>query len=128
MNQFKRGRIYFQLLLLLGVYGLSSLEARDRYDETFDSIYVAQKIYYSLDADLNRVYRALRGHLSKEGRRVLARSERGWVSHRDHRCAYPQTHSVNIDCAVSQTRQRFYFLQERLRECEEIGCRIEKLY
>jgi len=102
--------------------------ARDIYDITFDSLYKANKIYYSLDKELGRVYRRLKRYLSPQGRRILNRSEKEWIVRRDHRCAFPETHSVNIDCAIRETRERLYFLRERLRECQEIGCRIDRLY
>ncbi len=101
--------------------------ARDAYDKTFDSIYVAQKIYYSLDAKLNKVFKSLKAKLSQKGKKVLNKSESEWVVSRDHTCAYPETNSVNIACAVSETRSRLHFLEDRVRECEEIGCKIEKL-
>ncbi len=101
--------------------------ARDKYDRTFDSIYVAQKIYYSLDKKLTEVYKRLKSKLSKKGKRVLIKSEQRWVSDRDHKCAYPETNSVNIDCAVYETKKRLHFLEDRVRECEEIGCKINKL-
>jgi len=118
-----------KILLIVIILGItsSSVMARDEYDKTFDSIYTAQKIYYSLDAKLNKVYKNLKNELSKSGRKVLARSEAKWVVERDHKCAYPRTHSVNIDCAVYETRARLHFLEDRVRECEEIGCKINRL-
>lgn len=101
--------------------------ARDEYNKTFDSIYVAQKIYYSLDAKLNKVFNKLKAKLSKEGKKVLIKSENTWVTNRDHKCAYPETNSVNIGCAVSETKSRLHFLEDRVRECEELGCKIDKL-
>ncbi len=104
-----------------------TLQARDSYDRTFDSIYVARKIYISLDRELGRNYKRLLHYLSPRGRRLLRSSERDWIYRRDHRCAYPSTNSVNIDCAVRMTRQRLYFIKERLRECQEVGCRLNRL-
>lgn len=101
--------------------------ARDAYDKTFDSIYVAQKIYYSLDAKLNKVFKRLKAKLSQKGKKVLNKSESEWVVSRDHKCAYPATNSVNIDCAVSETKIRLHFLEDRVRECKELGCKIDKL-
>lgn len=104
-----------------------SITARDAYDKTFDSIYTSQKIYYSLDAKLNKVFNKLKNRLSKHGKKVLMKSESRWVSDRDHKCAYPETNSVNIECAVSETRSRLHFLEDRVRECEELGCKVDKL-
>jgi len=117
---------FLLITIILGITSQSSI-ARDEYDKTFDSIYVAQKIYYSLDAQLTKVYKKLKSKLSNKGKRVLAQSEREWIVSRDHRCAYPQTHSVNITCAVSETKARLHFLEDRVRECEELGCKIDKL-
>ncbi len=103
------------------------LIARDEYDRTFDSIYKTQKIYYSLDKKLNKVFGKLKNKLSTKGKRVLMKSENKWVQKRDHNCAFPETHSVNIECAVSETKWRVHFLEDRLRECEELGCKIERL-
>ncbi len=114
------------MALLIGFISQSAI-ARDEYDRTFDSIYVAQKIYYSLDKKLNKVYSKLRKKLSKEGKKVLSKSEAEWVTSRDHKCAYPETNSVNIGCAVYETKERLHFLEDRLRECEELGCKIHKL-
>jgi len=114
------------IAIIMGMTSQSSM-ARDEYDKTFDSIYVAQKIYYSLDAKLNKVYKSLKNKLSKKGKKVLAKSEANWVVERDHKCAYPATSSVNIGCAVSETKDRLHFLEDRVRECEELGCKINKL-
>ncbi len=112
--------------LLIG-FILQTAVARDRYDKTFDSIYVAQKIYYSLDKRLTQIYKKLKSKLSKKGKKVLIKSEERWIVDRDHRCAYPETNSVNVDCAVYETKKRLHFLEDRLRECEEIGCKIDRL-
>ncbi len=115
------------LISLLAGFVLQSVEARDEYDRTFDTIYVARKIYYSLDKKLNEVYSKLKSKLSKDGRKALIKSEAQWVTDRNHKCTYPETNSVNIDCSVSETRKRLHFLEDRLRECEEVGCKINKL-
>jgi len=111
------------------IFGLTVLcnvaNAGDIYDETFDSIYEAQKVYYDLDRELGRVYHELRRYLDYRGREVLKASEKAWISRRDHRCAFPETHSVNIECAIRETRNRLFFLRERLQECRSYGCRIE---
>ncbi len=104
-----------------------TVQARDSYDRTYDSIYIANKIYYSLDKELGRNFRKLRHYLSPRGKRLLKESENDWIYRRDHRCAYPSTNSVNINCAVRVTRQRLYFLKERLRECQEVGCKLNRL-
>ena len=104
-----------------------SLIARDKYDRTFDSIYVAQKIYYSLDRKLNKVFSKLKLKLTAKGKKALVKSEDRWISKRDHKCAFPETQSVNIQCAVSETKSRLHFLEDRVRECEELGCKIDKL-
>ena len=114
------------IALLVGCVSQSTI-ARDEYDKTFDSLYVAQKIYYSLDKQLNKVYDKLIKKLSKNGKEALTKSEKQWVTDRDHKCAYPETYSVNINCAVSETKERLHFLEDRVRECEEIGCKIDKL-
>lgn len=112
--------------LLIG-FATQSVEARDRYDRTFDSIYMANKIYYSLDKRLTKIYNKLKSKLSKKGKRVLIKSEEEWIIKRDHKCAYPETNSVDINCAVYETKRRLHFLEDRVRECEEIGCKINKL-
>jgi uncharacterized protein YecT (DUF1311 family) len=116
----------FLITIIVGFIS-QSLSARDEYDKTFDSIYVAQKIYYSLDAKLNRVFAKLKSKLSSEGKKALNKSENRWVQARDHKCAFPATNSVNIRCAVSETKARLHFLEDRVRECEELGCKINKL-
>ena len=50
-----------------------------------------------------------------------------WVEDRDHKCAFPETNSVNIGCAVSETKDRLHFLEDRVRECEELGCKEDRL-
>jgi uncharacterized protein YecT (DUF1311 family) len=112
--------------LFIGIMS-QSVSARDEYDRTFDSIYVAQKIYYSLDAKLNKVFAKLKNKLSKNGKKRLNKSEVKWVEERDHKCAFPQTNSVNIGCAVSETKERLHFLEDRVRECEELGCKEDRL-
>jgi len=125
-----KGTIMKKLLLItiFAFTALQSAQARDAYDRTFDSIYMAQKIYYSLDRELNHVYKKLRHYLSARGKRLLKENENEWIYRRDHRCAFPETDSVNIDCAVKMTRKRLNFLRERIRECQEIGCKLSKLY
>ena len=103
------------------------LIARDEYDRTFDSIYTTQKIYYSLDKRLNKIFAKLKGKLSTRGKKVLMKSENEWVYKRDHTCAFPRTNSVNVQCAVSETKIRLHFLEDRVRECEELQCRIDRL-
>ena len=115
------------VFLIVAFVSSQAIQARDSYDRTFDSIYVAEKIYYSLDKELGRNYKRLIHRLSPRGKRLLRSSERDWIYRRDHRCAYPSTNSVNIDCAVRMTRQRLYFIKERLRECQEVGCRLNRL-
>jgi len=112
---------------IIAIFGFQSLNARDIYDKTFDSIYVANKIYYSLDKKLNKVFIKLKKKLSYKGKKILKNSEREWIKERNHLCAFPKTNSVNIDCAVEETKARLHFLEDRLRECEEIGCQIDKL-
>jgi uncharacterized protein YecT (DUF1311 family) len=113
-------------IIIIGVLS-QLLSARDEYDRTFDSIYVSQKIYYSLDAKLNKVFSKLKKKLSAKGKQRLKWSEAKWIKKRNRRCAFPETNSVNIECAVSETRARLHFLEDRVRECEEIGCKIKKL-
>ena len=104
-----------------------TLQARDDiYSQTFDSIYVAQKIYYSLDKKLNRTYSSLKRHLGRNGKRILINTSKEWIYRRNHLCSFPRTSSVDIGCAVRMTRQRVYFLEDRLRECQEIGCKLNR--
>ena len=115
------------VLALLSITFVSAKFDRDIYDITYDSIYKANKIYYSLDKELSKVYKKIR-KLMKRDKNILIKSEQAWIKKRDHDCAYPNTHSVNIDCAVKYTRDRLYFLKERLRECQESGCKADKFF
>ena len=118
-----------KILIIAIVMGFTSqsVMARDKYDRTFDSIYMAQKIYYSLDKKLNLVFSQLKNELPSKGKAILNKSENQWISKRDHKCAFPATNSVDISCAISETKARLHFLEDRLRECEETGCKIKNL-
>ncbi|WP_456433594.1 lysozyme inhibitor LprI family protein [Nitratifractor sp.] len=118
-------RWLFPVLILCSV---TAAQADDIYDRTFDTIYLSNRVYVALDNRLANVYRRLRRYLGPQGRRILVTSEKDWIHRRDHRCAYPETHSVDIACAIRETRERLRFLEARLRECETVGCRIDRLY
>ncbi len=116
-------------IFLIGyiIIGFQFINAKDAYDITFDSIYMANKIYYSLDKELNRVFVKLKKKLSYKGKRILIKSQKRWIKSRNYKCAFPETNSVNIGCAIEETKNRLHFLEDRLRECEEIGCKIDRL-
>ncbi|WP_457603133.1 hypothetical protein [Nitratifractor sp.] len=59
---------------------------------------------------------------------MLVTGERDWIYRRDHWCACLETHSVDIDCAIRETRERLRFLEARLRESETVEGWIERLY
>ncbi len=117
-------------IIVIAIFSFTSLFARfnkDIYDITYDSIYFGQKIYYSLDKELTYVYKRL-ARIMRRDKNILVKSEQAWIKRRDHACAFPETNSVNIQCAIRYTRKRLYFLKERLRECQEVGCKIENFF
>ncbi|WP_368184447.1 lysozyme inhibitor LprI family protein [Aestuariibius sp. HNIBRBA575] len=92
----------------------------------FDSVYCFSKVYLGEDARLNANYQTLRGHLSSSQTNTLRTSQRNWISMRDRTCMTGPT-TVNVNCALSQTRARADWLQARITECRSVGCATSRL-
>ncbi len=92
----------------------------ERPQNTFDSLYCAKKVFFALDDDLNKTYKALRKRLNKSEKKVLKRSQLAWIKERNDLCV--NYDAIIVSCAVKMTRQRLHFLKDRLYECKSVGC------
>lgn len=92
----------------------------------FDSVYCFSKVYLGEDARLNDNYGTLRGLLTSGQRGTLRDAQRGWIAYRDRECMTAPT-TVNVDCALDETRARADFLQARITECRTVGCAASRL-
>ncbi|AIL74438.1 lysozyme inhibitor LprI family protein [Acinetobacter baumannii] len=94
---------------------------------TYDDIYCTNKIYASADADLNKNYQALRAKLNTAQRNTLKKSQLAWIRQRDAECTDSNRNSVDVQCRLQTTQERNHWLQERLRECQTVGCKSSRL-
>ncbi len=108
---------------------LSSVSYADncaRPQNTFDSLYCARKVFFSLDDELNLKYKSLMKKLNKTGKKQLKRSQLAWIRERNSECVVDN--AVIVSCAVEMTRERVHFLNDRLHECKSVGCINDNLY
>jgi uncharacterized protein YecT (DUF1311 family) len=115
-------------LFLIGILTGATAAAADNCERprnTFDSLYCARKIFFTLDDDLNRYYRLLREQLDAAGTARLKQGQLAWIRDRDSQCT--RDNAVIVACAVDRTRERLHFLQERYRECQSVGCMPDRL-
>lgn len=99
----------------------------DRTDLTgFDSVYCFSKVYIGEDTRLNEAYNELRTHLSADEKSTLLQAQRGWIAKRNDMCMV-DPHTVNVNCALNQTRNRAEFLEARITECKTVGCATSQL-
>ncbi len=92
----------------------------------FDSVYCFSKVFLGEDARLNDNYGTLRSLLNSGQRSILRDAQRGWIAYRDRACMSGPT-TVNVDCALRETRNRADFLQARITECRTVGCATSRL-
>ncbi len=118
-----------KVMLLAIAIVLSSVSYADncaRPQNTFDSLYCARKIFFSLDDELNTKYQSLMKRLDKKGKKQLKRSQLNWIRERNAQCV--EGDAVIVSCAVETTRERLHFLDNRLHECKSVGCINDNLY
>ena len=99
----------------------------DKVRNTYDDIYCTNKIYASADADLNKNYQQLRHQLNETQQKILKNSQLAWIHHRDAECTDDQKNSVSVQCRLTTTQERNHWLEERLRECQTVGCKTTRL-
>ena len=92
---------------------------------TYDDIYCTNKVYASADNDLNKNYKLLRAKLTENQKAILKKSQLRWIRERDDECT--TSTGVNVECRLRTTQERNHWLQERLRECNTIGCKTSRL-
>ena len=110
------------------VTGSAFADNCDRTRNTYDDIYCANKVFASADADLNKNYRALMAKLNSSQKNQLKAAQRAWIKSRDLQCSNDDTQTVYVNCNLEQTRERNHWLQERLRECQTVGCKSSALF
>lgn len=90
----------------------------------FDNVYCFAKVYIELDKQLNANYSALMKKLAPASQATLRSGQLRWIRARDGQCysAADGKKSVNMDCAISTTRERVQFLSDRAAECTAHGC------
>ncbi|NNP68168.1 lysozyme inhibitor LprI family protein [Acinetobacter sp. C32I] len=94
---------------------------------TYDDIYCTNKIFASADADLNKNYQQLRKQLSDTQQKILKKSQLAWIRHRDAECSDDSKSTVYVQCQLNATQERNNWLQERIRECQTVGCKTTRL-
>ena len=99
----------------------------DKTRNTYDDIYCTNKIYASADVDLNKNYQALRVKLNTAQKNILKKSQLAWIRQRDAECTDSNRNSVDVQCRLQTTQERNHWLQERLRECQTVGCKTSRL-
>ncbi|UUM27792.1 lysozyme inhibitor LprI family protein [Acinetobacter colistiniresistens] len=99
----------------------------DNARNTYDDIYCTNKVYASADADLNKNYQQLRKQLNETQQKILKKSQLAWIRHRDAECTNDERSSVNVQCRLTTTQERNNWLQDRIRECQTIGCKTTRL-
>lgn len=92
---------------------------------TYDDVYCSDKIFASADADLNKNYQALRAQLDTNQKTVLKKSQLAWIRKRDSNCSSES--AVYVRCSLEETQQRNAWLVERIRECNTVGCKSNRL-
>lgn len=110
-------------LVMTSVYADNCDSARN----TYDDIYCTNKIYASADVDLNKNYQALRVKLNTAQKNILKKSQLAWIRQRDANCTDSNRNSVDVQCRLQTTQERNHWLQERLRECQTVGCKTSRL-
>lgn len=117
------------LLAFLCGFGVTAVYADncDTTRNTYDDIYCTNKIYASADADLNKNYQALRAKLNTAQKNTLKKSQLAWIRQRDAECTDSNRNSVDVQCRLQTTQERNHWLQERLRECQTVGCKTSRL-
>lgn len=110
-------------------FGITAVYADncDSARNTYDDIYCTNKIYASADADLNKNYQALRAKLNTAQRNTLKKSQLAWIRQRDAECTDSNRNSVDVQCRLQTKQERNHWLQERLRECQTVGCKTSRL-
>lgn len=120
---------YEKIVFAFLCFGITTVYADncDSARNTYDDIYCTNKIYASADADLNKNYQALRAKLTTAQRNTLKKSQLAWIRQRDAECTDSNRNSVDVQCRLQTTQERNHWLQERLRECQTVGCKTSRL-
>ena len=114
-------------LLCATIATFSYADNCDNARNTYDDIYCTNKIYASADADLNKNYQQLRKQLNTAQQKMLKKSQLAWIRQRDAECTDDVQSTVNVQCRLTTTQDRNHWLQERLRECQTVGCKTSRL-
>lgn len=122
-EEYEKNSFAFLCFGITTVYADNCDSARN----TYDDIYCTNKIYASADADLNKNYQALRAKLNTAQRNTLKKSQLAWIRQRDAECTDSNRNSVDVQCRLQTTQERNHWLQERLRECQTVGCKTSRL-
>ena len=95
----------------------------------FDDVYCLSKNYINADADLNQYYAALAKQLDADSKASLKKGQLAWMDKRNNSCGFAKDdgYYVDLDCAVSTTRERSKFLKDRLDECKAGACQADKI-
>jgi len=91
---------------------------------TVEMHYCADQAYQAADADLNHVWRSMRGHLSKDEKALLLKAQRAWLKFRDANCDFAASpylggsiHPVILlTCLETMTRERTEELRAMLEQ------------
>ena len=111
---------------------LSSLSFAENCDLTrnsYDAVHCDNKVYANADNELNKVYQQLRKKLNTSQKNVLKQSQLAWIRDRDASCTSQSNvgQVIATRCQLSKTQERNSWLRERLRECNTLGCKTNRL-
>lgn len=125
-------KFVFAAALVVGGSMAGSLSAKADCEHTkndFDDVYCLSKNYINADADLNQAYAALVKFLDADEKASLKKGEAVWMEKRNSSCGFAKDDSyyVDLDCALSTTRERTTFLRDRAAECKTGTCDKDKI-
>lgn len=122
-----------KLLLGAGLAAVCFTAQADNCDHTrnsLDAIHCSNIIYQKADKELNATYQQLVKKLKVNEKKTLRRAQIRWIKQRDQACTMNSVDMgevIDSACLLDQTTNRTNWLNDRLRECNTVGCIASKL-
>lgn len=109
--------------------GFANAAGCDAPQAGFDEVHCFAKSYIDLDKKLTSQYQKLMRSIDPSLQSVLKISQRNWLIKRDGQCySYGQDGgSVNMTCAIRETKNRIEFLNQNIAICRKSECAVGKL-
>ncbi len=122
-----------KLLLGLGLVSICLAAHADNCDHarnSLDAIHCNNIIYQKADKELNSTYQQLVKKLKVNEKKTLRSAQIRWIKQRDQACtmnSVDMREVIDSACLLDQTTSRTNWLNDRLRECNTVGCMKSKL-